>query len=57
VRDLTRLELVTEAVRAALEDVARITGHALEGLIDDEWGRRYGRRSAWARTPPGGRPG
>ena len=32
VRDLTRLELVTEAVRAALEEVARTAGHALEGL-------------------------
>jgi transposase len=29
VRDLTRLELVTEAVRAALEEVARTAGHAL----------------------------
>jgi hypothetical protein len=31
VRDLTRLELVTEAVRAALEEVARTAGYALEG--------------------------
>ena len=29
VRDLTRLELVTEAVRAALEEVARTAGDAL----------------------------
>ena len=43
VRDLTRLELVTEAVRAALEEVARTAGHALEGLAGDDWGRRYGR--------------
>ena len=28
VRDLTRLELVTEAVRAALEELARTAGHA-----------------------------
>ncbi len=40
VRDLTRLELVTEAVRAALEEFARTAGHALEGLADDNWGRR-----------------
>jgi hypothetical protein len=40
VRDLTRLELVTEAVRAALEELARTAGHALEGLVDDGWGRR-----------------
>jgi len=43
VRDLTRLELVTEAVRAALEELARTADHALEGLVDDNWGRRYGR--------------
>ena len=43
VRDLTRLELVTEAVRAALEELARTAGHALAGLVDDDWGRRYGR--------------
>ncbi|MFE5524719.1 transposase [Embleya sp. NPDC056538] len=41
VRELTRLELVTEAVRAALEDVARAATVV---------------RSAWARTPPGPRP-
>lgn len=43
VRDLTRLELVTEAVRAAVEELARTAGHVLAGLIDDDWGRRYGR--------------
>src|SRR5207248_1185016 len=32
---ITRLELVTEAVRAALEELARTAGHALEGLVDD----------------------
>lgn len=42
-RDLTRLELVTEAVRAALEEVARTAGHLLIGLVDEDWGRRYGR--------------
>ena len=42
VRDLTRLELVTEAVRAALEELARTADHALEDLVDDNWGRRYG---------------
>ena len=51
VRDLTRLELVTEAVRAALEELARTAGHALEGLVDDDWGRRYGRPG-----PPGQEP-
>ena len=51
VRDLTRLELVTEAVRAALEEVARTAGHALEGLVDDEWGRRYGRPVRLGKNP------
>jgi hypothetical protein len=40
VRDLTRLELITEAVRAALEELARTAGHALAGLVDEDWGGR-----------------
>jgi transposase len=51
VPDLTRLELVTEAVRAALEEVARTAGDALEGLIDDDWGRRYGRQVRLGKNP------
>ena len=51
VRDLTRLELVTEAVRAALEEVARTAGDVLEGLVDDEWGRRYGRPVRLGKNP------
>ncbi len=51
VRDLTRLELVTGAVRAALEEVARTAGHALEGLADDERGRRYGRPARLGENP------
>jgi transposase len=43
VRDLTRLELVTEAIRAALEELARDAPHLLDGLIDEEWAKRYGR--------------
>jgi transposase len=43
VRDLTRLEMVTEAVRAALEEVAGTFPHLLDGLVDEDWGRRYGR--------------
>ena len=45
VRDLTRLELVTEAVRR-LEELARTAGHALEGLAGDAWGRRYASSAA-----------
>ena len=51
VRDLTRLELVTEAVRAALEELARTAGHALEGLADDDWGRHYGRPVRLGKNP------
>ena len=51
VRDLTRLELVTEAVRAALEELARTAGHTLDGLVDDEWGRRYGRPVRLGKSP------
>ncbi|MFE3021510.1 hypothetical protein ACFXJL_29850, partial [Streptomyces sp. NPDC059256] len=53
VRDLTRLEMVTEAVRAALEEVAGTSPHLLDELVDEGWGLRYGRPSAWARIPPG----
>ena len=51
VRNLTRLELVTEAVRAALEELARTASHALDGLVDDDWGRRYGRPVRLGKNP------
>ena len=51
VRDLTRLELVTEAVRAALEEVARTASHLLVGLVDEDWGRRYGRPVRLGKNP------
>jgi transposase len=51
VRDLTRLELVTDAVRAALEELARTADHALEGLAGDDWGRRYGRPVRLGKNP------
>jgi transposase len=49
VRDLTRLELATEAVRAALEEVAGTVPHLLDGLVDEEWGRRSHPRPAGLR--------
>ena len=51
VRDLTRLELVTEAVRAALEEVAGTAPHLLDGLVDEDWGRRYGRPVRLGKNP------
>ncbi|MFE9685408.1 IS1182 family transposase [Streptomyces sp. NPDC006285] len=42
-RDLTRLEMVLEAVRAALEEAARDVPEILDGLVDADWATRYGR--------------
>jgi hypothetical protein len=43
-RELTRLELVTEAVRAVLEVVARDAPELLDELVTAEWAERYGRQ-------------
>ncbi|MGW7674409.1 transposase, partial [Streptomyces sp. NPDC054775] len=51
VRDLTRLEMVTEAVRAALEEVAGTAPHLLDGLVDEDWGRRSGRPVRLGKNP------
>ncbi|MEU8520933.1 hypothetical protein [Streptomyces sp. NPDC048577] len=51
VRDLIRLELVTEAVRAALEEVAGMSPHLLDELVDEEWGRRCGRPVRLGKNP------
>lgn len=51
VRDLTRL-LVTEAVRAVLEEVIRTADHLLAGLVYEGWGwRRYGRPVRLGKNP------
>lgn len=50
-RELTRLELMLEAVRAALEEVARVDPHLLDGLVDEDWARRYGRQVRLASQP------
>ena len=42
-RDLTTLELVSEATRATLEELARDGSPLLDALIDEEWAERYGR--------------
>ncbi|MCX5294785.1 MULTISPECIES: hypothetical protein [unclassified Streptomyces] len=41
---MTRLELVSEAVRAVLEDVARDTPELLDELVTAERAERYGRQ-------------
>jgi hypothetical protein len=51
VRDLTRLELITEAVRGALEEIASAAPHLLVGLVDEDWGRRYGRPVRLGKNP------
>ncbi|WP_235787227.1 transposase [Streptomyces mutabilis] len=51
VRDLTRLELITEAVRAALEEVAGTSPHLLDELVDEDWGLRYGRPIRLGKNP------
>lgn len=51
VRDLTRLELITETVRAALEEVAGTAGHLPDDLVDEDWGRRYGRPVRLGKNP------
>ncbi|MEU8692799.1 transposase [Streptomyces sp. NPDC048665] len=51
VRDLTRLEPVTEALRAALEEAARTAGHLLVGPVDEDWGRRHGRPVRLGKNP------
>ncbi|MEO3807314.1 IS1182 family transposase [Nonomuraea sp. B1E8] len=43
VRDLTRLELITEAIRATLEELAREDPSVLDALVDEQWAKRYGR--------------
>lgn len=49
--DLTRLELITEAVRAALEEVAGTAPHLLDELVDEDWGCRYGRPVRLGKNP------
>ncbi|MEU7261931.1 hypothetical protein AB0B21_39990 [Streptomyces rimosus] len=45
-RDLTRLALITEAVRAPLEEAAGASPHLLDELADEDWGSATAGRSA-----------
>ncbi|GAA5063282.1 hypothetical protein [Streptomyces similanensis] len=51
VRDLTRPELITEAVRAAREEVAGTLPHLLDELVGEDWARRYGRPVRRSKNP------
>jgi transposase len=51
IRDLSRLELAGETVRAALEALAAAAPHWLAGVIDDSWQQAYGQRIDEIRLP------
>jgi transposase len=51
VRELNRLELVTETLRAALEALAAAAPEWLTGLVPDDWYQRYGQRASDYRLP------
>ncbi|MER5603359.1 transposase [Streptomyces sp. NPDC002265] len=53
VRDRTGPELITEAVRAALEEVAGTSPHLLDELVDEDWGSDTADRSSWVRDANG----
>lgn len=46
VRDLTRLDLITETVRVAPEEVTGTPPHLLDELADEDWGSATAGRSA-----------
>jgi transposase len=54
IRELNRLELAGEAVRAALEALAAAVPGWLEGVIDASWLQAYGQRVSDLRLPEGG---
>jgi transposase len=51
VRELNRLELVTETLRAALEALATAAPTWLEGVVLEHWYDRYGQRARDWRLP------
>src|SRR5262245_11171524 len=51
IRVLSRLELVAETLRAALNDLATIAPDWLQGLAPIEWYERYGKRIEDSRLP------
>ncbi|MGW6262808.1 transposase, partial [Streptomyces sp. NPDC055085] len=53
VRTLSRLELVGETLRAALEQLAQAAPDWLLPVIEPEWDKRYGRKAEIGRVPGG----
>ncbi|MEV0734329.1 transposase [Polymorphospora sp. NPDC050346] len=53
VRRLSRVELVAEALRAALEALAKLDEVWLAGVMPSEWAQRYGRSVRHERQPTG----
>jgi transposase len=51
VRDLNRLELAGESVRACLEALAVAAPQVVAQLLDDSWGKRYAARTGTWRMP------
>jgi transposase len=51
IRGLSRLELVAETLRAALNDLATVAPDWLQGLAPLEWYERYGKRIEDTRLP------
>ena len=51
VRDLNRLELAGESVRACLEQLAVAAPQVVAQLLDDSWGKRYAARIDTWRMP------
>jgi len=51
VRDLNRLELAGESVRACLEALAVAAPRVVAQLLDDSWGTRYGAKIDTWRMP------
>jgi transposase len=54
VRDLNRVELLAETLRAALNAISAVAAHWLQHLAGPEWHKRYDRRVEEARLPQSG---
>jgi hypothetical protein len=57
VRELNRLELVTETLRAALEALAAAAPAWLQAVVPDQWYERYGSAPGTGGCPRPRRPG